>query len=450
MVKGVERFELPRLAREPREHAALDVGQIGDDQLPPGRGDDAPADRVARQLHDVVGHQVGDPGLDRGDAVLDFFGPDGWPRKVLRLEGPSRPSPGAAGAVELQRAAHAAVDVHSAHEGKVLARARGARLQSDREQLLQPVGQIGILEPSFDRAPAKIGEGDAKLRQDVFEHRVALRGSIERAVSVRPGRPRKASLLLVDGADRRIGKVQVHGEPPIVDLLIEVPERQLCPLVVPRRHALFDLPHRVDIRSGIGKEPLPFLGMRIACRAADLGVGRPRHAEESDEILSGLVLCFVEGYAQDLAKLVQPAGETVRKGMGHGTLPPLQRRGHLREMLGDHATVEDRIVCLDHVRFHERRTQGAFEAHRLRRREIPHRHRTVVDRPRDDHQLAVFDVAIRSPLDRGVAVGLGVNVESHSKSPREPHQCVPAVALRKPGLTRTQGTGARSEGPLAP
>ena len=85
-VERGERLNLPRLPGQPREHAAFDVGQVGDDQLLARRGHDAPTDGRGDQVHDVVEQQVLGVGLHSRDALLHGPALDDGTGKVLRLK----------------------------------------------------------------------------------------------------------------------------------------------------------------------------------------------------------------------------------------------------------------------------------------------------------------------------------------------------------------------------
>jgi hypothetical protein len=73
-VECAERFQFPTFAGQPSDASALNVGQVGDAQLPARWRDDRAADAIAGQAHHVVVTQVCDPSLQRGDADGLRFG----------------------------------------------------------------------------------------------------------------------------------------------------------------------------------------------------------------------------------------------------------------------------------------------------------------------------------------------------------------------------------------
>jgi hypothetical protein len=216
-------------------------------------------------------------------------------------------------------------------------------------------------------------------------------------------RPRRAgALLVVDRLDRASASSSVHGEAAVVDALVQVPQRQLGALVVPVGQLRLSTCAWPGCRCRRTPGTAATRRVRLARGAADLRVHRPRHAEQPHQLLAGLVLGLVLRHLQDLAQLVQAAGQRVDRA-----LTIVQRHapaaGRSRQVLGDHAAVEHRVVRPDLVgsmhRELARGQVGSSSARSGRRAPAPGRRRP----PRMHHQLAVRDVAVRAVLDRRLA-----------------------------------------------
>ena len=110
-IVSLEGLDLPLLAGHPCQHAPLDVGQVGDDQLLALGGDQTPAHGKGAALAYVVVNDVLAVGLEGGDGgLLHVTVEPVWRSgQVLRLEDPPGVTACAPRAAELYRPAQAAV-----------------------------------------------------------------------------------------------------------------------------------------------------------------------------------------------------------------------------------------------------------------------------------------------------------------------------------------------------
>ena len=148
--------ELPRLAGQPRQHARLDSGEVGADEMLPGSSAQRRARDRAYDLQRIAPARqciaiTGDHGVDqRGGQLAVVAG------EVLQLPGANRtPAPGS-GAVDAQCITNAVIDrVGDLQQLLVLAR-RGCRRRAGAGSAARarslPVGRRGRPRPSASRA----------------------------------------------------------------------------------------------------------------------------------------------------------------------------------------------------------------------------------------------------------------------------------------------------------
>ena len=114
-----ESLELPLLAGEPRQDAALDVREVGHDELAALRRDNHAANAVRKHLRNVLVDEVSALRLDGLDRFLNFGRLHLPAGQVLRLKDAAGPSSGARCAHELQAPAEPSVSAHGLGELRV-------------------------------------------------------------------------------------------------------------------------------------------------------------------------------------------------------------------------------------------------------------------------------------------------------------------------------------------
>ena len=223
-VVGLERGDLPVLAGQPRQHAAFDVGQIGDDQLGALGGDQRPAHGEGAALADVVPNQVLAVllhGGDRGRLHL-VVEPVGAAREVLRLEQAAGVTPSARRAAELDQAAQAAVLVRGVDQDTVLGRARRGRLLPDLQQLAHLWIEVAV-EQVAERAARQILGLEAVGILEVVEQALALRGRRDAAAGQIGCTSGQRSSSSIESSYSCSGKSSVHGNATVINSLVTPP-----------------------------------------------------------------------------------------------------------------------------------------------------------------------------------------------------------------------------------
>jgi len=140
---------------------------------------------------------------------------------------------------------------------------RGAGLvgfQRDLDQLAR-VGvdrraRIRLGQHAAQRLGARVWQVEAQPIAQVVAELLAQGGAIHQPVG-QFAEPCSVMLFLGTGGDQ----FAVDGEAPVVDPLVETPER---PVVVPRRQAAVDLAHRHDVALRVIDEARPVFGAGLA------------------------------------------------------------------------------------------------------------------------------------------------------------------------------------------
>lgn len=92
-----------------------------------------------------------------------------------------------------------------------------------------------------------------------------------------------ALLFLVYRVDAAC-EFHVHADAPVIDLLITMPERQFCPLIIPLRQTFQTARHCLDIQSGVSNKAPPSSGGFCWC-LAQFAVFRAWLTEQLDQRL---------------------------------------------------------------------------------------------------------------------------------------------------------------------
>jgi hypothetical protein len=201
-VVGLERRDLPLLVRQPRQHAAFDVRQVGDDQLGALGRDQRAAHGEGAALADVVPDQVLAVGLHGGDGgrLHLVVEPVRRARQVLRLEQPAGIAPSARRAAELDQAAQAAVPVRGVEQHLVLGRARRGRLLPYLQQLAHLRIEV-TAEQVAERAARQVLGLEAVGILEVIEQALALRGGRDAATRQSGGTSGQRSSSSVESSE---------------------------------------------------------------------------------------------------------------------------------------------------------------------------------------------------------------------------------------------------------
>lgn len=101
------------------------------------------------------------------------------------------------------------------------------------------------------------------------------------------------AFVLVYRVDRSACEFHVHADAPVIDLLITMPERQFCPLIIPLRQTFIDFAHCLDIQSGVSNKAPPFFRVGFAGGPAQFAVFRAWLTEQLDQRFTFFVLRFV-------------------------------------------------------------------------------------------------------------------------------------------------------------
>ena len=142
----LEGLDLPLLARHPRKHAPLNVGQVGDGELLALGGDQTAAHGEGATLADVVVQDVFAVRLKGNNRLLLHVAvePVGRSGQVLRLKDTPRVTACASCAAELHRPAQATVGRGRVHQCAVLRGRRGRGLLADLKQLTRQRVQFAL------------------------------------------------------------------------------------------------------------------------------------------------------------------------------------------------------------------------------------------------------------------------------------------------------------------
>ena len=145
------------------------------------------------------------------------------------------------------------------------------------------------------------------LGQDVAQQLVALGGGLDLPECLVLHAGLEHALRLVGCEHGLGGELHVNGEPPVVDLLIQIPQLAVAPVtsVVPHRQLALGLTHGDDVGLAILDELCPLLGVRQPCGATGFVLAL-RHAKQLDQLLAVLHLGLLFGQADDLADALKP------------------------------------------------------------------------------------------------------------------------------------------------
>ena len=260
------------------------------------------------------------PGPQRLDAGVDRLLLERGPGQVLGLEQPPSPAPGADGATELQQPAQAPVEAGAAPQYPVLAGAGAAGLQPDQQQLAHGRVQVRLGQHLLDGRHLQVRQVDAERLKQVQPEDLVQGRARHAALGYLPRAVRQLVSGGVYRVDSRVHQRQIDLHAPVVDALVKLPQLALGGGEVDHGHALPDLPHGLDVAGGVGLEPLPLGGVRLAGGPVQLVVTAQRLAEQLDEPLAVLVLGLVGGQAQHLAEHAEATRQAVRHGLHHGVV----------------------------------------------------------------------------------------------------------------------------------
>ena len=331
------------------------------------------------------------------------------------------PGPAActAGPAKLHGAAQPSVAAGPFDQGLVLGRAGGAGLQADCQQFAQGFRQIRIVDSAFQRGLLHVGQAHAVGRQDVGQHGIALGGGLHVAIGQRLGARSQGFLFALHGGNGGLGQVKIDGHASVVDALVQVPQIQFRPLVVPLGQLGRDGAHGQDVAARIGHEPGPLFGVGLAGGAAQGAVGRARLAEQVDQLPAVFVFGLVGVDLQHVAQCAQRAGHAVGQGAYHRVTPafgtgetPAPRFIEIKacwaaqsalcpalyKHLAQYCPVEMTVVR------HQRHRLVAQQVVQCLRHAVlgavPHADRAVVHRPGEQHDLGFFGVSVRAVGNR--------------------------------------------------
>ena len=220
---GLEGLNLPILTGQPRQHATLNVRQVGDDELLALWRDQGAAHGHAAALADIVPDEVVRVGLEgaHGDVLHLLVEPVGRAWQVLRLEYPPRVTRRACSARELDRAAQAAVRRGGVDQGLVLRWAGRRGLLAHLKQLTHLRIQI-TAQRGLKRALGQVVEVEARPAQ-ILNHAPALRGALHRAVGQSFDTSGQSSESSVESSESRFREFNVDGDTTVVNVLVVSP-----------------------------------------------------------------------------------------------------------------------------------------------------------------------------------------------------------------------------------
>ena len=174
----------------------------------------------------------------------------------------------------------------------------------------------------------------------MLNQRIALRGRLHFAVGHHLRAFCQAFLLEVYRLDRRLRELHIHADAAVVDLLVTMPERQLCALIIPLRQTLMHFAHGLDIQPGVSNKAPPFFRVGFAGGPAQFAVLRTWLTEQLDKRFTFFVLRLVLRDAQHLTECAQRAGEAVRQRLHHRVAPASDIGCQLRHCMAQHRAVE--------------------------------------------------------------------------------------------------------------
>ncbi len=287
-----------------------------------------------------------------------------------------------------------------------------------------------VIEQLLQGRRPQVRQQDAVGFEQVGQHGVPL-GSGTQALAqtvVARGLARddfQPCLLLVHRAQGLADQGSVDLKTPVVDGLVQVPERQfLVPGaiesgqvegVVPLRQLPADSTHGLDVDPGVLQVSHPFRRVRVFSGAADLAVLRPGLAEQQHQGLALAQLAVVLVNTQDAAQLVQASWQAVGHGTHHGAAPLVDWNFNLQIAQAQGVAVKHRVVGDNDI--------GAVDSAQEGLQVVAVGHvedtdRSVVHRIRDDVHLAVRGVFVGAVLDGHLTVSLGIKPEgSHASGP---------------------------------
>ena len=222
-VEVIERVDLPLLAGEPRQHATLDVRQVGDHQLLARLGHEAASHGAGAEFGHVVDQQILAVQLHRGNAGLDVLGLEERPRQVLRLEQAPGVAAGARGAAELDDAAQASVAAGGVDDDAIFGRRRGGRLLPYLQQLARLRVQALALQDAGDRGLGQVFDVELHDLVEVLQQLGALRqaaDSAARQMSATNGQRSRSSL---ESSESSVGERYVNGDTTVINSLVDPP-----------------------------------------------------------------------------------------------------------------------------------------------------------------------------------------------------------------------------------
>ena len=164
-------------------------------------------------------------------------------------------------------------------QGVVLGDARRGSCGAQAQQRAQAFRRVGVGDQLVDSAALQVVEAHVVGVVDVSQHRVALVGAHQGAVSQALQLLCEARLRLGDSAPGGLHQVEVDRHAPVVDRLVEDPEPALVLGVVPARQAPVDLAHGLDVEARVIDKLLPLVRVRAAAGAGQLVARRLRLAE---------------------------------------------------------------------------------------------------------------------------------------------------------------------------
>ena len=308
----LERLDLPVLARQPRQHAPLDVREVGDDQLVARCGHQTAAHGEGAPLADVVVDHILAvvlEGRDRGLLHLAVE-PVGRAREVLRLEDAPRVATGARRSAELDRAAQATVVRCRVDQGAVLSGAGGCGLLPDFQKLARQRVEVALQQLLNSRLREVFRLNAALVAQEGEQGRALRRGrhSTTRQSGGTSGQRSRSSF---ESSDSSAGEVSIDGDTTVINSLVDPPKVDFSAISVPSWNASSYVSHSVHIAPGVFDEGVPVIRVRFPARPTQLPVLRRGLREQLYMTTPLLVFSFILRDAKNVAELAEGRGQAV-------------------------------------------------------------------------------------------------------------------------------------------
>ena len=315
-----ECFEFPFFTGEPGEHPAFDIGQVGYNEVLPGRGHDAGPQTRGHQFA-RLSQVLGPAALNRFDPGVNDVLRERRAREVLQLHEAPGVSACAGSSAELETSAHAAVRTGRGNELFIFGSGRLSGRQANAQKFLDDFRQVLIVETALDCGLSKIRQADATLLQDVSKERIALSCGRDYSISEILGALCILCLELIGQRDRCLGEIEVHPDTSIINALVDHELGTVTRTPVPRRQFFIDCPHGFHVQAAVVHKAGPILRIRRAAAHVAL---RVRLTEFQHEAPAVFILSLVHAEAVNLRQRAQRSGEPVTVGLDHAVIHTLE------------------------------------------------------------------------------------------------------------------------------